>query len=59
MGFLSVFDLPADLPLWMPRVIVGLMLLIGGGVVFFTCRALRSEGKKAERAEKKDPSEGL
>ena len=53
MEFLSVFDLPADLPLWMPRAVVGLMLLIGGGAVFFACRALRSEGKKAE---KRDPS---
>lgn len=55
MEFLSIFNLPADLPLWMPRVVVGLMLLIGGGAVFFACRALRGEETKTG---KKDSSEG-
>ena len=57
MEFLSsVFTLPADLPLWMPRVAVGLMILIGGVSVFFACRVLRDEGGKKDP---KDPPERL
>lgn len=49
MTFLSIVSqIPADLPLWIPRVAVGIMLLIAAGTVYFAFRCLRADGRKTE-----------
>lgn len=49
MNFLStVSQIPADLPLWIPRATVGIMLLIAAGTVYFAFRCLRADARKTD-----------